>query len=234
MHDICGVDKQRIGSRIRELRREKGWKQADMGNKIAEALDTGDFHQGTISTWERGEALPPLKYFFILSELFDCDIGYLLCDYDTKRKDTSNICDVTGLSPETVEMLSTLTEVDKHRLSLCDSDEGAGSWFEAVRHHLFMPTFNLMIGHPEFRSFISMLIEFLIDRDAPTNSGGPVDPDEYARGRRTIGAGEHSELCFYRATQTLRHILTDISNGYDKEIQHWKEFFSQQKTTPDE
>ena len=222
-----------IGSRILQLRKEIGWTQHKLAKKIAEHSDReiDEFHQTTISIWEQGNALPLLKYLVIMADLFDCDIGYLLGDYDTKRKDTSNICAVTGLSKETVEMLSELSNTDKERLKMCD-DNAPGSYFEAVRHHLFMPTFNLLIGHPEFRPFMSMLIEFLIDRDAPINSGGPVDPEEYAQGKRTIEAGEHSELCFYRATQTLHRILTDVSMGYDKEIARWKNFFEQEKTAP--
>lgn len=213
-----------IGERIASLREEKMWTQHKMAEKIGEILGNGEFHQGTISTWEKGKALPTVKYLLALSELFSCDIGYILCDYDAKRKDTSNVHAVTGLSNETVEMLSRLSETDRTRLELCDISV-KGSYYEAVRHHLFMPTFNLMIGHRQFGVFMAMLIEFLIDRDAPMNTGGPVDPEEYNRGRRTIGAGEHSELCFTRATQTLREIMTDVSNHYDNEIKYWADFF---------
>lgn len=220
---------RRIGARIKMVRSQKGWTQGKLGTELGELLYTDGVKQSVISSWENGDSLPTLKNLIALSHLFDCDIGYILCDYDDRRKDTSNLSKVTGLSPETIEQLSALVQVDKEQLDRCGDDTSAGSYYEAVKHHLFMPTFNLLVGHPEFRPFMAMLVECLIDRDAPPNAGGPVDPREYAMGRRTIGAQEHSELCFHRATTTLGHIVRDISTGYDKEIKRWREFFSRQQ-----
>lgn len=220
-----------IGERIKMLRTQKGWTQTRLGNELGELLYGDKVKQSMISSWEKGDTLPTLKNLLAISQLFDCDIGYILCDYDDRRKDTSNLSKVTGLSPGTIEQLSTLVQIDKERLDGCGDDTDAGSYYEAVKHHLFMPTFNLLVGHPEFCPFIAMLVECLIDRDAPSNAGGPVDPREYAMGRRTIGAQEHSEFSFYRATITLSHIVRDISTGYDDEIKRWREFFSRQQGT---
>lgn len=222
---------RQIGERIKMLRTQKGWTQTRLGNELGELFYGDKVKQSMISSWEKGDTLPTLKNLLALSQLFDCDIGYLLCDYDDLRKDTSNLREVTGLSSETIEQLSTLVQIDKERLDGCGDDTDAGSYYEAVKHHLFMPTFNLLVGHPEFSPFMAMLVECLIDRDAPPNAGGPVDPREYAMGRRTIGAQEHSEFSFYRATTTLSHIVRDISKGYDHEIKRWREFFSRQQDT---
>lgn len=220
-----------IGLRIKDLRNKAGWTQTRLGNELGELFYGDKVKQSMISSWENGDTLPTLKNLLALSQLFDCDIGYLLCDYDDRRKDTSNLCKVTGLSAATIEQLSAFAQADKARLESGGEEGGSGSYYEAVKHYLFMPTFNLIVGHPEFRPFMFMLVEFLIDRDAPPNAGGPVDPLEYAQGRRTIGAQEHSEYCFYRATQMLRNIMKDISMGnrFDVENDTWRKFFSTQK-----
>lgn len=70
------------------------------GNKVIE--------QNTISSWENKRAFPPLDRLVALSEVFGCDIGYLLCDYDERTKETSDICAATGLSESSVTILHNL------------------------------------------------------------------------------------------------------------------------------
>ena len=223
--------RNRIGSRIKMLRNKAGWTQTRLGNELGELLYGDKVKQSMISSWEKGDTLPTLKNLLALSQLFNCDIGYLLCDYDDLRKDTSNLCEVTGLSSETIERLSSFAQADKKRFEECGEDIGPGSYYEEAKRYLFMPTFNLIVGHPEFGPFMAMLVDFLIDRNAPPNAGGPVDPREYAQGRRTIGAQEYSEYCLCRAIQTLRNIMKDIAvgNRFDAENDKWRKFFSTKK-----
>lgn len=71
-----------IGSRIRELRREKMWQQKDLAN----ALQMG---VGTISAWEVGRAKPSKNAIKEMAKLFDVPVEYLTNDGAGKSKDGS-------------------------------------------------------------------------------------------------------------------------------------------------
>lgn len=59
----------------------------------------------TLRRWEHGDDIPTLDAIERMSRLFDCDIGYLLADYDERHHVTADICRVTGLSERAVERL---------------------------------------------------------------------------------------------------------------------------------
>lgn len=71
-----------IGSRIRELRREKMWQQRDLAN----ALQMG---VGAISAWETGRAKPSKNAIKEMAKLFNVPIEYLTEDGAEKSKDGS-------------------------------------------------------------------------------------------------------------------------------------------------
>ena len=184
-------------------------------------LDDTDAHAvfnktQNIRNWERGANMPSLKDFAKLCRILQCDPDYLLYAEQTQpRKETQTAMEITGLSQEVINNLIELKQVDLIRLDGADDNL---AYYRAVKKHLFMPTFNSMVGHPQFGVFIAQLAEFLIDRDAPTNIGGPVDPREYEIGKRTISADVASELMFTRATQTLRQILTNPWSEIEDEV----------------
>jgi len=57
--------------RIKELRRDRGWTQRDLANKM-------NVSQQTIGSWEVGRAEPNAEALTKLSELFEVSIDYLL------------------------------------------------------------------------------------------------------------------------------------------------------------
>lgn len=100
--------KEDIGKRIQELRKAKKMTQRQLAGRISDIVPTDKdkgFGQPTISGWERGEQLPPLPKLIALSEIFQCDIAYLLCDYDKEKKDVSDIAEMTGLSTAAVKAI---------------------------------------------------------------------------------------------------------------------------------
>lgn len=108
MNDSCdGLTKaQRIGKRIKAER--TGNKNRSMSQiLLAEKLNTT---QNTISNWERGKVIPPMDQLIRISEIFRCDVSYLLCDYDERSKETEAISEVTGLSVVAIERLKELQE----------------------------------------------------------------------------------------------------------------------------
>lgn len=102
--------KNRIGNRIKAERGKLEINQAELAAKVSTILNRGKVEteavsQGTISNWEAGKVMPPIEKLACLAEIFNCDISYLLCDYDDKRITNEWICEVTGLSSDAVNIL---------------------------------------------------------------------------------------------------------------------------------
>ncbi len=72
----------KIGSKIRELRREKMWTQKDLGN----ALQMG---VGAIANWETGRSTPSKNAIKEMAKLFGVPVEYLTSDGAEKPKDGS-------------------------------------------------------------------------------------------------------------------------------------------------
>lgn len=99
-------DWKAIGNRIREVRNEKGLTQA----KICEELRVG---RNTVSEWENDKSKPQLEDLLGLCNLFNCELGYLLCEYDTPFKAHTDVAQQTQLSKKSVENIMDLK--DKHK-----------------------------------------------------------------------------------------------------------------------
>jgi len=91
-----------IGERIFEEREKKGWTRKDLLLKIHKSAQS---HK-SVKAWETGKCLPDLGSIVLMAKAFDCDIGYLLCDYDEKRYFTADVSEQTGLSIEAVERIN--------------------------------------------------------------------------------------------------------------------------------
>lgn len=59
-----------IHDRIRQLRQEKRWTQAELGGKIG-------VHQKQVSAYERGANIPSTEVLIKLAEVFDVSLDYL-------------------------------------------------------------------------------------------------------------------------------------------------------------
>lgn len=95
-------DLKKIGKRIRFERRSLGFSRAEV---FGEALHIG---RTQVEQIEQGKRLPDLDTLVKMAELFDCEIGYLLCEYDSKTRAATDICNKTGLSAEAVYQLEKL------------------------------------------------------------------------------------------------------------------------------
>lgn len=105
---MCAQRAKQIGKRIKALRKENHLTQDQLAAQIdiiVPPVNEKGLRQSTISGWEKGSQLPPLQKLIALSEIFQCDIAYLLCDYDKKKKDVSEVSDFIGLSEQAVSFL---------------------------------------------------------------------------------------------------------------------------------
>lgn len=99
--------KKRIGERIKEMRTRCTLTQGELAVNLSDLLHR-EIGQSTISGWENGVRLPSLENIVALSYIFQCDCGYLLCDYDQTTFGQDEICKATGLSPKSIQFLCTL------------------------------------------------------------------------------------------------------------------------------
>ena len=92
-----------INNRIRQLRQEKQWTQAELGQKVG-------VHQKQVSAYERGANVPSTEVLIKLAEAFDVSLDYLA--FEAKGQTAKiNIQDRDLL--RRFEALDSLSEQDK-------------------------------------------------------------------------------------------------------------------------
>lgn len=97
-------DWKKIGDRIRKLRKDKGWTQQNVIDKINERFPVGrnkyiDLENGKDQNYY-------IEIFTELCTIYHCDIGYLLCEYDTKFRDRHEMGEMLGLSETAINQLT--------------------------------------------------------------------------------------------------------------------------------
>lgn len=100
---------EKIGSRIKAERKALGLSQGE----LAEKCNLSASSRQTVGAWEQGNLLPSVPDLLRLCSLFDCELGYLLGEYDRKTKQTTDIFLETGLSADAVSSLLCLSERER-------------------------------------------------------------------------------------------------------------------------
>ena len=138
--------KHDIARRLRSSREALGLSQSDVADRLDSVQQKEDgkaTNYNTIGRWENelNKVMPSLKDMLALCEVFDCELGYLLCEHDTKRREAADIRDATGLSEKSVNQLAWLsyTFVDAYEIV------------------------NLLITHPYFESLIDTMDRHALD-----------------------------------------------------------------------
>lgn len=96
---------EKIGKRVKEERKAKNWTQKKLMEKLSPYCPLG---RNTLSDIENGTCSNiSLTLFSTLckEEFFDCDMGYLLCEYDEKRHIAADIKKATGLDPDAINII---------------------------------------------------------------------------------------------------------------------------------
>lgn len=92
-------DSQKIGARIRTERKNANYRSAESFGSV---LNIG---RSQVEQIERGERLPDLDTLVKMAAIFQCEIGYLLCEYDCKTRQAADIKAETGLSEPAIAQL---------------------------------------------------------------------------------------------------------------------------------
>lgn len=72
-----------IHDKIKRLRQEKDWTQAELGEKVS-------IHQKQISSYERGVNIPSTEILIKLAEIFDVTLDYLAFDNSRTNSNSSS------------------------------------------------------------------------------------------------------------------------------------------------
>lgn len=166
-------DKKAIGTRIKRERTVAGFKsQADFAAALGYSKDS----RQTIWNWEKGERLPSLDDFEKMCEIFECELGYLLCEYDCKTREATNISVATGLSEKAVNKLIQINGSERSET---------------------MSTLGLMIEHESFFSLLSAIhIHFWnFKRDRLK-----IDAEDVARVADIMGCERHDVKHYMEAS----------------------------------
>lgn len=105
-----------IGDRLRNLRKKNGYSQ----EKLLEILDTEyGFHisRNVLSNIENGCQKADnfkLGLLLALSDIYGCDVGYLLCEYDNITGRNFDIQAATGLNDDSIKTLESLQQTDEN------------------------------------------------------------------------------------------------------------------------
>lgn len=108
--------KELIGQRLLYKRKQKGWTQVELTEKINEKLNREkDMLSKQISVYESGNAIPPLDILIIFCDIFDCNLDYFLCEEEQKSsiEDAALIGKDLGLDRRTVQIIKKFTENKK-------------------------------------------------------------------------------------------------------------------------
>lgn len=84
-----------IGALIKKERENKGMSQQALGEKIGYGRDQ-------IRKWEQGKLSPSMYDLVKMCEIFDCDYGYLVGDYDLRTREATDVHEVTLLSEKAI------------------------------------------------------------------------------------------------------------------------------------
>jgi transcriptional regulator with XRE-family HTH domain len=128
--------KAEIGVRIRKEREASALRQEDLAVKVGYVPES----RGTIANWEKGKYLPSLEDMIKLCIIFDCEVGYLLCEQNCKTREVTDIQAVSGLSENAIQKLIRLkTYIRGYNCPLNPMIEHDGliDLLEAIRNHVW-------------------------------------------------------------------------------------------------
>ncbi len=105
-----------IGERIRCERKKRGWSQEKLIEELSNTKHV-NIGRNTLSRIESSFTQDisgfHLDLLIALSELFDCEIGYLLGEYDCHTGRNTDIKEETGLSDKAIDALRSIQQEDE-------------------------------------------------------------------------------------------------------------------------
>lgn len=129
--------KKRIAKRLRDEREAKihtfedgEWKGQTVHGLTQDQLayEIRSTRQ-TVGTWEKEDGknkIPNPDQILALCSFYDCDYGYLICEYDTRKHEIADIQDQTGLSEQALNVLRKAKIITDGHIGILDDMLGNG------------------------------------------------------------------------------------------------------------
>ena len=203
-----------VGDRIKKERDRSGLTQEVLAEKITLLVNAEkEVSQSTIASWESGKTLPPLGRLIALADIFGCDIGYLLGDHEQRRRDTADVCKVTGLTESAVERLQTET--------------AAFLMYPIPKSKKHINILNAILESPYFLELFNNLGYYLIHgvgftEDDFTEDAHTLEPGEWVEIHKKV----NSRACIISKQQDIREMYLQSASDTLKTM--FKEILDQE------
>ena len=176
---------QEIAERIRELRKSKNLSQDGLIDLLSKhGLKIG---RNTISSIENGvESAYTFAFLKTISKVFNCDIGYILGEYEEKTQEVHQMCLATGLSEKAIEKIQ---KISKKNHVTTNSD-----------------SLSLLVEDDDFEYFVSLLSGIICDEVNEIN----VDIGKTRTCIKSV------DITDYSLSVSIRDISHRIKQAFDK------------------
>ena len=128
-------DLGKLGARLKSAREEMGYSMA----YVAEACGVNQYQ--TISKWESGNNTPAVDKLVKLAEIYNCEVGYLLGEFDCKYRKVADINAETGLNEAAIQRLRRDSFFDKDSIKALNEvlsfEDGEGGIPNLIKLYLF-------------------------------------------------------------------------------------------------
>lgn len=112
-----------IAARLKKARKSMGYSL----EYVAEACGIQQYQ--TVSKWESGNTTPSLEKLLLLCDLYGCNVGYFVGEYDCMTRKNADIKEETGLSENVIKQLRADNAFCKSKIealnNLIEFDNGA-------------------------------------------------------------------------------------------------------------
>lgn len=135
-NNVKDINAERINKRIKDAIKEWG-SQDDFFNDISYSKQS--FHKCV-----REKSILPLSVLLEIAKKLDCDIGYLLCEYDEKRHIVADVKEATGLEPDVIDIILNMKD-SFLKLSILN-DLLKDDYFLAIINLLYMADYHYEKG----------------------------------------------------------------------------------------
>lgn len=183
-----------IASRITEERTALGLTKEGLAERL-------NVNRNTITSWERKDSkgrYPPLEDLARMCDLFNCELGYLLGEYDCKTRAATDIQSETGLSERAIDRLR--EEAQK-------SEIFRGTLSELIESPLF---YSLVLGIADYKRYMSFSPEMYADVGSENISISDLSRMITPAGWAVLSSGDAAEYWLQRAYETFCNMAREI------------------------
>ena len=183
-----------IASRITEEREALGLTKEGLAERL-------NVNRNTITSWERQNIkgrYPPLEDLARMCDLFNCELGYLLGEYNCKTRAATDIQAETGLSERAIDRLR--EEAQK-------SEIFRGTLSELIESPLF---YSLVLGLADYKRYMSFSPEMRADVGSENISISDLSRMITPAGWAVLSSGDAAEYWLQRAYETFCNMAREI------------------------